>query len=219
LRWAEAEQHFKKAIALDPNYATAHQWYGSYLAARGRLDEAVIQAKTAHELEPFSLTIHSDYVRNLYYAGRLDEAKKESLKLKQTDPSFGRAHYELGLVLEEEGKLEEAIAEFKLALKFIPDNVAVLTALGHAQGLAGKKSDAEKVISRLQELSKQQYVSPFQMAVVYAGLDERKLALDWLEKSREERFNWLPFVQVDPVFKNLRAEARFMELLKSLGLN
>jgi eukaryotic-like serine/threonine-protein kinase len=218
LRWAEAEQHFKKAIALNPNYATAHQWYGSYLAARGRLDDAVAQAKTAHDLEPFSLTIHSDYIRNLYYAGRLDEAEKESLKLKQTDPGFGRAHYELGLVLEEEGKLDEAITEFKSALKFLPDNVAALTALGHAQGLAGKKADAEKIISRLQELSKQQYVSPFQTAVVYAGLDERKLALDWLEKSREERFNWLPFVQVDPVFKNLRSEARFMELAKSLGL-
>ena len=219
LRWPEAEEHFKKAIALKPNYATAHQWYGSYLAARGRLDEAVVQAKTAHELEPFSLTIHSDYVRNLYYAGRLDEAKKESLELKQTDPSFNRAHLELGLVLEEEGRFEEAIAEFKMALRSSPDNVFALTALGHAQGLAGKKSDAEKVISRLQELSKQQYVSPFQIAVVYAGLDERKLALDWLEKSREERFNWLPFVQIDPVFKNLRSEARFLELVKSLGLN
>ena len=219
LRWAEAEQHFRKAIALNPNYATAHQWYGSYLAARGRLDEAVVQAKTAHDLEPFSLTIHSDYVRNLYYAGRLDEAKKESLKLKQTDPSFGRAHYELGLVLEEEGRLEEAITEFKMGLRFLPDNVFVLTALGHAQGLAGKKSDAEKIISRLKELSKQQYVSPFQTAVIYAGMNERKLALDWLEKSREERFNWLPFVQVDPVFKNLRSEERFLELSKSLGLN
>ena len=218
LRWAEAEQHFKKAIALNPNYATAHQWYGSYLAASGRLDEAVVQAKTAHELEPFSLTIYSDYVRSLYYAGRLDEAKKESLKLMQMDPGFGRARYELGLILEEEGKLEEAIAEFKLALKSLPDNVTALTALGHAQGLAGKKGDAEKVISRLQELSKQQYVSPYQTAVVYAGLDERQLALDWLEKSREERFNWLPFVQIDPVFKNLRSEERFLELSKSLGL-
>ena len=85
--------------------------------------------------------------------------------------------------------------------------------------MQGRRADAEKVISRLQELSKQQYVSPYQTAVVYAGLDERKLALDWLEKSREERFNWLPFVQVDPVFKNLRAEARFLELSKSLGLN
>jgi serine/threonine-protein kinase len=218
LRWDEAEQHFKKAIALNPNYATAHQWYGSYLAARGRLDEAVVEARTAYELEPFSLTIHSDYVRSLYYAGRLDEAKKELMKLREMDQGFGRAHYELGLVLEEEGKLEEAIAEFKLALKALPDNVTVLTALGHAQGLAGKKSDAEKVISRLQELSKQQYVSPYQTAVVYAGMNERQLALDWLEKSREERFNWLPFVQIDPVFKNLRAEERFVELAKSLGL-
>lgn len=217
-RWPEAEQHFKKAIALNPNYATARQWYASYLAARGRLGEAVVEAKTAHELEPFSLTIYSDYVRNLYYAGRLDEAKRESLKLMQMDPSFGRAHYELGLILEEEGKLEEAITEFKLALRSLPDNITALTALGHAQGLAGKKSEAEKIISRLEELSQQQYVSPYQTAVVYAGLDERKLALDWLEKSREERFNWLPFVRVDPVFKNLRSEERFLALAQSLGL-
>ena len=218
LNWAEAEQHFKKAIALNPNYATAHQWYGSYLAALARANESIVESKAAHELEPFSLTIYSDYIRNLYYAGRLDEARQESLKLMQMDPNFGRARYELGLVLEEEGKLEEAISEFKLALRTQPDNVAALTALGHAQGLAGKKTDAEKIISRLQELSKQQYVSPFQTAVVYAGLDERKLALDWLEKSQQERFNWLPFVQIDPVFKNLRSEARFQELSKSLGL-
>jgi eukaryotic-like serine/threonine-protein kinase len=218
LKWAESEQHFKKAIALDPNYATAHQWYASYLAALGRLNEAVVEAKTAHELEPFSLTIHSDYVRTLYYAGRLDEAQKESLKLREMDPNFGRTHYELGLIFEEEGKLDDAIAEFKLALESLPDNVTALTALGHAQALAGKKSDAKKVIGRLQELSTQQYVSPFQTAVVYAGLDERKLALDWLEKSREERFNWLPFIQVDPVFKSLRSEPRFVELSKSLGL-
>jgi len=218
LNWVEAEQHFKKAIALNPNYATAHQWYGSYLAALGRSKESIVEAKTAHELEPFSLTIYSDYIRNLYYAGRLDEARQESLKLMQMDPNFGRARYELGLVLEEEGKLDEAIAEFKMALKSQPDNVAALTALGHAQGLAGKKADAERIISRLQELSKQQYVSPFQTAVVYAGIDDRKLALDWLEKSQQERFNWLPFVQIDPVFKNLRSEPRFQELSKSLGL-
>jgi serine/threonine-protein kinase len=217
LKWAEAEEHFKKAIALNPNYATAHQWYASYLAASGRLNEAVVEAKTAHELEPFSLTIYSDYIRSLYYAGRLDEARTESLKLLETDPSFARAHYELGLVLEEEGKLEEAITEFKLGLKQLPDNVTALSALGHTQARAGRKAEAEKVIAKLQELSKRQYVSPFQTAIVYAGMDERKLALDWLEKSREERFNWLPFIMVDPVFKNLREEARFVELAKSLG--
>ena len=218
LKWAEAEEHFKKAIALNPNYATGHQWYASYLAASGRLSEAVVEAKTAHELEPFSLTIYSDYIRSLYYAGRLDEARKESLKLSEMDPSFARSHYELGLVLEEEGKLEEAINEFRLALKQVPDNVAALTALGHAQARIGRRAEAEKVIARLQELSKRQYVSPFQSAVVYAGMDERKLALDWLDKSRDERFNWLPFIKVDPVFKNLREETRFVDLEKGLGL-
>ena len=219
LKWAEAEQHFKQAIALNPNYATAHQWYSSYLAALGRLDESVSEARTAHELEPFSLTIYSDYVRSLYYAGQLDQAHSEALKLYDMDRNFARAYYELGLVLEAQGKLEEAIAAFRNALKSAPDNVTAITALGHAEALAGKKADAERLIARLQELSKQQYVSPFQTAVIYAGLGDRKQALDWLEKSRAERFNWLPFLQVDPVFKNLRSEARFIELAKSLGLS
>ena len=218
LQWAEAEQHFKKAISLNPSYATAHQWYASYLAASGRLNEAVTEAKTAHELEPFSLTIYSDYIRSLYYAGQLDQARLEAEKMRELDPNFARAYYELGLVLEEQGKLDEAVSSFRAALKSSPDNVAALTALGHAQGLAGRKIEAERVIARLQELSKKQYVSSFQTAVVYAGLNDRKLALDWLEKSRDERFNWLPFVQVDPVFKSLRSEARFMDLVKSLGL-
>jgi predicted Zn-dependent protease len=100
----------------------------------------------------------------------------------------------------------------------LPDNVAALTALGHAQGRAGRRVEAEKVIEKLRELSKQQYVSPFQTAVIYAGMDERKLAIDWLEKSRDERFNWMPFIKIDPVLKNLRSEPRFVELSKNLGL-
>lgn len=218
LKWDEAEQHFKKAIALNPSYATAHQWYASYLVVMGRMNEAVTEAKTAHELEPFSLTIYSDYVRTLYYAAQLDQAQSEASKLIEMDRNFARAYYELGLVLEAQGALDRAIDSFRNALKMSPDNVTALSALGHAQALAGKKSDAERAIARLQELAKQQYVSPFQTAIIYAGLDNRKLALDWLEKSRMERFNWLPFLQVDPVFKNLRADERFVELSKSLGL-
>ena len=218
-KWPEAEEQFKKAIALNPNYATAHQWYGSFLAASGRLNEGVFEAKTAHELEPFSLTIYGDYIRSLYYAGRLDEAQREASKLVEMDPNFARAHYELGLVLEDEGKLDEAIAEFRLGLKYMPDNVTAITALGHALARAGKKAEAEKLIVRLREISKQTYVSPFQTAVIYAGLDERELALAWLEQSRQERFNWLPFIKVDPVLKNLRSEPRFIELARSLGLN
>jgi tetratricopeptide (TPR) repeat protein len=188
------------------------------LAATGRLNEAVAETKMAHDLEPFSLTIYSDYIRTLYYAGQLDHAHREVLKLREMDPNFARALYELGLVLEEQGKFEEAITTFRTGLKSAPDDIFGLTALGHAQARAGKKNEAERVIARLQELSKQQYVSPYQTAVIYAGLDNRKMALDWLEKSRDERFNWLPFLEVDPVFKSLRSEPRFIELAKSLGL-
>ncbi|HEY8411773.1 MAG TPA: tetratricopeptide repeat protein, partial [Pyrinomonadaceae bacterium] len=154
----------------------------------------------------------------LYYAGQLDQAHSEASKLLEMDRTFGRAYYELGLVLEAQGALDQAMNAFRTALKTSPDNVFALTALGHAQALAGKKAEAERVIARLHELARQQYVSPFQTAVIYAGLDNRKLALDWLEKSRAERFNLVPFVQVDPVFKNLRGEERFVELSKSLGL-
>lgn len=218
LKWAEAEEHFKKAIALNPSYATAHQWYASLLTVMGRDSEAVVEAKTAHDLEPFSLTIYSDYVRTLYYAGELDQARSEAEKLLEMDRNFARGYYELGLVAEAEGKLDEAINLFRNALKISPDNVTALSALGHAQALAGKRSDAERAITRLQELAKKQYVSPFQTAIIYAGLDDRKLALDDLEKSRAERFNWLPFLRVDPVFKNLRSDERFVQLAKSLGL-
>jgi len=148
----------------------------------------------------------------------LDQAQSEASKLIEMDRNFARGYYELGLVLEAQGALDQAINAFRNALRMSPDNVTALSALGHAQALAGKKRDAERAIVRLQELAKQQYVSPFQFAIIYAGLDNRKLALDWLEKSRAERFNWLPFLQVDPAFKNLRADERFVELSKSLGL-
>lgn len=93
-----------------------------------------------------------------------------------------------------------------------------MTALGHAQAIAGKRSEAEKVINRLQQLSEQQHVSSFHVAVVSAGLGNRKLALDWLEKSRQERLTGLPFIKVDSVLKSLRSETRFAELAKSMGL-
>ncbi len=173
-KWAEAEQHFKRAIALNPNYATAHQWYAAYLAATGRHNDAIAEAKRAHELEPFSLTIHSDLVRHLYYALQLDEAREECLKLLEMDRQFARGHLELGQILEQKGMYDAAIVEFREALSLSPNSLVALTALGHAQGLSGKKSEALKVIARLNELSKQQYVSPYQTTVIYAGLGDSR---------------------------------------------
>jgi tetratricopeptide (TPR) repeat protein len=216
-KWPEAEQEFKRAIELNPNYATAHQWYSAYLAATGRHNEAVTEARRAHELEPFSLPINADLVRHLYYARQYDEAAKEGLKLLEIDQNAARGHIELGQILEQQGKLDEAIAEFQKAATLSDNSVNALTALGHAYALSGKKADALKIIKKFEELSKQHYVSPYNTAVIYAGLGEKEQAIAWLERARDERFNWIPFIQVDPVFDNLRSDQRFADLVRSIG--
>ncbi len=218
-KWQEAEEQFKQAIKLNPNYATAHQWYSAFLAASGRHNEAVAEVRRARELEPFSLTIYADLVRHLYYARRYDEASQECAKLLEMDSGFARGHIELGQILTQKGMKEEAVKEFQKALSISENNIAALTDLGHALAAAGKKSEALKVLDRLNELSKKQYVSPFHSAVIYAGLDEKQRAIEWLEKSRDERFNWIPFIQVDPVFDGIRSDSRFREILKSVGLS
>ena len=217
-KWAEAEKHFKRAIDLNPNYATAHQWYSAYLAATGRHLEAINEIRRARELEPFSLPIYADLVRHLYFARRYDEAGKECLKLLELDQGFARGHVEFGQILEQKGLHDAAIVEFNEALSLSLDNVTALSGLGHAQAMAGKKGEALKTLNRLNELSKRQYVSPFQTAVIYAGLGDSDKAIEGLEKSRAERFNWLPFILVDPIFDSLRAKERFTGLANSIGL-
>jgi serine/threonine-protein kinase len=213
---AEAERHFKRALELNPNYATAHQWYSAYLAANGRHNEAIAEAKRAQELEPFALPINADLVRHLYYARQYDEATKEGRKLLEMDQHAPRGHVEMGQVLEQQGKLTEAIAEFQKAVALSDNSVSALTGLGHAFALNGKRGEALKMIDRLQELSKQHYVSPYHTAVIYAGLGEKEQSIAWLEKARDERFNWLPFIQVDPLFDNLRSNPRFADLVRSI---
>jgi serine/threonine-protein kinase len=217
-KWQESEEQFKQAIKLNPNYATAHQWYSAFLAASGRHNEAVAEIRRARELEPFSLTIYSDLVRHLYYARRYDEAAQECAKLIEMDQAFARGHVELGQILIQKGMLEEAIKEFHKALDLSVNNIGALTGLGHAQAVSGKKSEATKVLEQLNVLSKKQYVSPYHSAVIYAGLGEKQRAIEWLEKSRDERFNWIPFIQVDPVFDPIRSEPKFREIVKTIGL-
>jgi serine/threonine-protein kinase len=218
-KWQEAEEQFKQAIKLNPTYATAHQWYSAFLSASGRHSEAVAEIRRARELEPFSLTIYADLVRHLYYARRYDEASQECAKLLEMDQGFARGHIELGQILTQKGMTDVAIKEFQRALTLSENNIGALTGLGHAQAASGRKPEALKILDRLNELSKKQYVSPYHSAVIYAGLDEKQRAIEWLEKARDERFNWVPFIQVDPLFDGIRSDPRFREILKSLGLS
>jgi serine/threonine-protein kinase len=217
--WAEAEQHFKRAIQLNPDYATAHQWYSAMLAASGRFDEANAEAKRAHELEPFSLTINSDLGRHLYYARQYEPALAAYRQTLAMDHNYMRAHIELGNVLAQTGKFDEAITELQQALTLDKESINALDGLGYAYAVAGQKSKAQQVIEQLNDLAKRRYVSPYHLAVIYAGLGEREQALDQLEKAADERFNWLVFLRVEPQFDSLRSEPRYAALVQRMGLS
>jgi tetratricopeptide (TPR) repeat protein len=156
-------------------------------------------------------------VRHLYYARRYDEAISECQKLLETDQKFARGHVELGQVLEQKGMHSEAIVEFQKALALSENSVAAMTGLGHAFALIGKRTEALNVIEKLDKLSKKQYVSPYHSAVIYAGLGDKAQALAWLEKARDERFNWIPFIKVDPLFDNLRSDSQFAALVQNIN--
>lgn len=217
--WQQAEQHFKRAIQLKPEYVTAHQWYSAMLAAMGRFAEANAEAQRAHELEPFFLTINFDLGHHLYYARQFDQALAVHRKTLEMDRNFSRAHVDIGYILAQKGKHAEAVAEFQQALTLDKESINALVGLGYAYAISGKKTEAMQIVAQLKELAKQRYISPYHLAVIYTGLGDREQALTELEKAADERFNWFVFIKVEPLFDSLRSEPRFTALVGRLGLN
>jgi len=224
-RWdrdrVEAEREFQLAIKHKPTYAPAHQWYSSYLVALERFDEAVAEAKRTSELEPLSFTASSHLGWILYLAGRNDEAIAQCAKILSLDPTSFPARRYLGLAYEQKRMYPQAIEEFQKGLK-VSGSPLMLALLGHAYAASGKTKEAQQVLSDLHDLSQakdaRRYVSPYTVAAIYAGLNDRDQAFKWLEQAYEERDVWLMNLKVDPVFVTLRSDKRFQDLLARAGL-
>jgi DNA-binding winged helix-turn-helix (wHTH) protein/TolB-like protein len=219
-RWdwerVEAEKEFRLAIRYKPGYAPAHQWFSSYLVAVERFDEAIAEARRAQELEPLSFisNLHLGWI--FYLSGRYDEAIDHCKKLLDVDTNFFPAYRYLGLAYEQKGMYREAISEFEKGVK-LSSSPLMLALLGHAHAVSGNKAEARRVLAEL-ERQKEKYVSPYTVAAIYAGLGEKDQAFRWLGKAYTERDIWLMNLRVDPVFKSLRSDRRFDDLLERLGL-
>jgi len=219
----EAEREFQLAIKYKPTYAPAHQWYSSYLVALERFDEAVAEAKRTSELEPLSFTASSHLGWIFYLSGRNDEAITQCQKILSLEPNSFPARRYLGLAYEQKGMYPQAIEEFQKGVK-ISGSPLMLALLGHAYAASGKRAEAQKVLSDLHDLSEsangpsQRYVSPYTVAAIYAGLNDRDQSFKWLERAFEERDVWLMNLKVDPVFAKLRTDKRFQDLLTRAGL-
>jgi tetratricopeptide (TPR) repeat protein len=215
--WAGAEREFKRAIELNPNYAVAHSWYSLLLQWTGRMDEAVAEAKRAEDADPLSLMTSSIAGRTLYFARRYDQAIEQLGKTLEMDPNFYPTHLFLGMAYEQVARYEQAIAECQKAFSLSGDALAH-GPLGHAYAITGKRAEAQKVLAELKDLSKRRYVAPFGIAIVYVGLGDKAQALEWLEKTHEDRSFWLTWIKVDPRLDSLRGEPRFQALLRRMGL-
>jgi serine/threonine protein kinase/tetratricopeptide (TPR) repeat protein len=216
--WAGAEREFRRAIELNPNYATAHHWYYILLSNTGRLDEARLEAKRALELDPLSLIINVCWADTFFVGKDYDQAVRESLRTLEIGPDFGEARWLLGLCYAEKGMYEEAIAEFQKVRTLSGNPYYGLGFLGNAYALAGKKDRALEVISNLQELSKQGYSVYYDIAFVYHGLNDKARVFEYLEKAYEEREDGMSFLKIYPAWEGLRSDPRFKSLLKRMNL-
>ena len=215
--WPKAEAEFKQAIALNPNYATAHDWYSYYLTAMGRPDEALAEVRRAQELDPLSLVISTDLGFQLYYNKRYDETIQQLRKTLEMNPKFPIAHLWLGRAYQQKGMYDEAISEYRQTDAALPDWVVTLAGIGNVEGVAGKKREARDMLAKLTALSQKKYVTPYGVALVYVGLGEKDHALNWLEKALEDRAHWLVWVRLDPRWNPLRDEPRFQKIVSHVG--
>ena len=207
-------REFQRGLELNPGYATGHQWYAGHLTLLGKDAEAIEEMKKAESLDPLSLIISADLAEDFFIARRYDEGVSQIHKTMEMDPNFPMAHYQLGQAYLEKRQYGQAAEEFRKAVQLSGGNPACLSGLGYATAVTGKREEAEAILNDLK--SRPNAAGAPEMAVVYAGLDERDEAMAWLEKSYEARFN--PGVLRRPMFDPLRSDARFADLMRRVGL-
>ena len=212
-----AEDEFKRAIQLSPGYGTARHWYAELLIATGRTEEAIGEAKRALETDLLSLIINALVGWVFYHARQYDQAIKHHRETLEIDADFVPSHLFLGQAFEQMGRFDEAIAEFQKAIHLSGGSTQIVAALGHTYAVSGNRDGAMRILEELEQLSKQRYVRPLDIAFVYAGLNQKDQAIEWLEKAYEERSCNLVYIRIDPRLDPLRSDPRFQDLLRRMN--
>ena len=214
--FAEATREFKRAIALNPNYAGAHHWFSGTLESEGKFDEAIAESKLGTELDPFSAVNMSDQGRVYGSARRFPEAKASFEKALAIDPAFSWTHWHYGEMLQVSGDLKGAAAEYAKArtASNTPEPIALS---GQLAAIMGRPEEARQALTALDELEKHRYVDVFWRALLYLGLGDKDRALQFLEQSYANNEGYeIGLIKVDPMLDSLRAEPRFQALVKKV---
>jgi TolB-like protein/DNA-binding winged helix-turn-helix (wHTH) protein/Flp pilus assembly protein TadD len=211
-----AGKEFRRAIELNPGYATAHHWYAWHLALLRQYDEAIVEMRKAESLDPLSLVINADLAELLALAHSYDESIQQSRKTIEMDPTFGLAHNHLGQAYLLKHRNDDAIAELQKAVELSGGAATCMANLARAYVASGRRSEAVQLLNDLKKRAKTGASHGSEIAVIYAALGDKDQAMNWLEKGFEERFN--PGVLLRPGFDPLRSDPRFEDLMRRVGL-
>jgi len=212
--WRAAEQEFRRALELQPNYADAYFSYSRFLASRRRLDEAIAQLSHAVELDPLSVSLQANRALLDYFAGRYDDAGTRLRDLLRQDSTDITVKWGLALVQEQQGDPLQAVAVLE---PISANSFNRKASLAHAYASAGKPARAREVLATMDSAAADRYVPAYWFALVYVGLGERDKALRYLERAYEERSTVLAYLLIDPRLAPLRGDPRFLALAQRLG--
>ncbi len=217
--WEGSEHEFRRAIQLNPKYATAHHWYAvSCLTPLGRLDEALEELQIAQALDPISSIVSRDIALNHYYRRDFESALQHCDHTIEQNPHFSPAYWALGLVQEQRGDLDEALAAFRRAIELSLPRLRILGSLGRTLAMAGKKEEALDILSELEQTATERYISPFELALIYFALKRTDEGFERLTKACQDRCYELATIKADPRFDSISTDPRFVALVRQIGL-
>jgi serine/threonine protein kinase/tetratricopeptide (TPR) repeat protein len=215
--WPNAEREFQRALDIKPSYAEAHDYYAMFLVANRRFQAAVDEILRARQLDPVSGLIAADAAWVFYLKRDYDQSMEQAKAAVELAPNFWLGHLQLGLAYEKKGDFARALQELEEARR-MDDNYGVLEMLAGTYAAAGQPDEARRITEEMVKRSKKRYVCAYEVATTYAGLKDRESAFLWLRKSLDERADCSPWIAADPKLDPLRADPRFQDLLRRLGL-
>ena len=219
--WTEAEKEFKRSLALNPSDADVHHFYAHYLLAVNRKDDSIAHTKRALEINPFDPMLEACMGWHSMFARQYDDTVEHALKGIKLAPGIMAltwAHMVAGWGYEQKAMFPDAIAHFQAAVKAMDADPMSVASLGHGFAVSGQKKPALEILSKLFERAKKEYISAYDIAIIYAGLGDRDQAFKWLDQASVDRSGYLVHVRWDPRLDYLHSDPRFERLLKRIGL-
>jgi len=216
-RWAEAEEEFKRAIELNPNYPTVHHWFSHYYRAKRQFDDALKEIKRAQELDPLSPPLNFNLAQVYLLKGDINSAIEQSERVSELDPNFARNV--IGFAYLRQGAYEKAIAEFQRDMELFNRDSQDLSSLGYAYAVTGRRAEALRILKEIEEKYERGEALGMYLSAVYAGLGDKEQAFAWLEKDFQQHSGTLTFVTWSFPFDDLRADPRYADLVRRIGLS